>query len=75
MNKCEFLLEEDKSCNKKTRMCLSYCNYCEKHYCVLHYQIELHNCTNLDMMKKKHKDLLEKTLLSAKSEFSKLEKI
>ena len=75
MNRCEFTPEENKCCNKKTRLGLSFCNYCEKHYCVLHYQIELHNCTNLHIMKKKNKDLLEKTLLSGKSEFIKLEKI
>ena len=51
------------------------CNYCNKHYCVLHYQLEFHNCTNLHIMKKQNKDLLEKTLLSGKSEFIKLQKI
>ena len=75
LNRCEFTLFEDKVCNKKTRLGLSYCDYCGKHYCVSHYQLELHNCTNLTDMKKQGKDLLEKRLLSGKAEFRKLQKI
>lgn len=75
LNRCEFTLDNDKVCNKKTRLGLSYCKYCEKHYCVLHYQLELHKCINLNIVKKQNKDLLEKRLLSGKSEFIKLQKI
>jgi predicted nucleic acid binding AN1-type Zn finger protein len=75
LNRCEFVLDKDKVCNKKTRLGLSYCNYCEKHYCSFHYQLELHNCSILDDMKKQGKDLLEKRLLSGKADFRKLQKI
>ena len=49
-NKCKFRIE-DGFCDKKTRLGLSYCNYCEKHYCALHYQLETHNCPNLTVKK------------------------
>ena len=75
LNRCEFTLLEDKVCNKKTRLGLSYCRYCEKHYCALHYQLELHNCIKLTDVKKQSKDLLKKRLLSGKVEFKKIQKI
>ena len=75
LNRCEFTLDQDKVCNKKTRLGLSYCNYCKKHYCPLHHQLELHKCTNLHDIKKQGKELLEKKLLSGKADFRKLQKI
>ena len=47
-NKCKFKME-DGFCDKKTRLGVSYCNYCEKQYCTLHYQLETHNCPFLNV--------------------------
>lgn len=73
-NKCKFKME-DGFCDKKTRLGVSYCNYCEKHYCTLHYQLETHNCPNLHLKKEQCRENLKRTLISSKSECTKIIKI
>lgn len=73
-NKCKFIIENG-FCNKKTRLGFSYCNYCEKHYCALHYHLETHNCPNLNIKKEQCREQLKKTLVSSKTEANKIIKI
>ena len=73
-NKCKFKME-DGFCDKKTRLGFSYCNYCKKHYCAIHYQLETHNCPNLTLKKEQCREQLKRTLLSSKPEANKIIKI
>ena len=54
----------------KTRLGISYCNYC-----ALHYQLETHDCPNLHLKKEQYRENLKRTLFSSKSEGTKIIKI
>ena len=62
-------------CNKKLGLIFQKCKYCLNNYCLHHCSIEGHNCKNKYLCIKEQQDLNKSNLLSADSNFSKIEKI
>ena len=73
--RCEFIITENKICNKKVSLCLETCTYCKKHYCGQHYLMESHNCEKKEDYIIKTRAALKISLESNKANFPKIDKI
>ena len=64
-----------KNCRKKKGVYLILCKCCNKKFCISCLDIITHNCKNKDEYLKKKREKLECELVSADSNFSKIDKI
>ena len=73
-----FSRKKKKKCRHcKTKKCIAYknCEYCSKFYCIKCCGPATHECKNLEEYREKERNRLEKKLMSADSNFSKMDKI
>ena len=64
-----------KNCRKKKGAYLLICKCCNKKYCISCLDVNIHNCKFKDEYYQKKKEKLECELISADSNFSKIDKI
>lgn len=74
-HRCEFIVDTRKPCNKRVMLGLSECKYCSRHYCSVHYMLELHKCPQMTKIKEDQRQLLRDKLMTGKATFSKLTRV
>lgn len=62
-------------CKTKKGIAYKNCDYCSKFYCIKCCGPTIHKCKNLEEYREKEKNRLKKQLMSADSNFKKMEKL